>query len=180
MRSPDAVHETRAEVARGAYGDAELVRRAQLGSTAAFEELVVRHGQRVYRYLAVQLRHESDADDALQDTLTAAWRGLPSLRSAERFRPWLLGIASNKAADAARRRQTTTAAEGVSSSPDDSAMLELRDAVAGLPHHLREVVLLRYLVGLSEAEVAEALGVRLGTVKSRGARARRALMQVLR
>jgi RNA polymerase sigma-70 factor (ECF subfamily) len=159
--------------------DAELVRRAQLGSAAAFEELVVRHGSRLYRYLAVQLRHESDAHDALQDTLTAAWRGLPELRNAERFQPWLFGIASNKAADAARRRLPTADAEGSAGSRGDEH-LELREAVATLAPHLREVLLLRYLLGLSEAEVAEALGVRLGTVKSRTARARRALAEALR
>ena len=87
-----------------AVDDAELVRRAQLGSAAAFEALVVRHGARLHRYLRVELRHESDAHDALQESLTAAWRGLPGLRRADRFWPWLVGIASHKAADIHRRR----------------------------------------------------------------------------
>ena len=155
------------------------MRRAQLGSAAAFEELVVRHGSRLYGYLAVQLRHESDAHDALQDTLTAAWRGLPGLRNAERFQPWLFGIASNKAADAARRRLPTSDAEGRSEGSRGDEQLELREALATLAPHLREVLLLRYLLGLSEAEVAEALGVRVGTVKSRTARAKRALAEAL-
>jgi RNA polymerase sigma-70 factor (ECF subfamily) len=160
--------------------DAELVRRAQLGSAAAFEELVVRHGSRLYRYLAVQLRHESDAHDALQDTLTAAWRGLPGLQNAERFLPWLFGIASNKAADAARRRLPTADVEGTAEGSRGAELLELREAVATLAPHLREVLLMRYLLGLSEAEAAVTLGVRVGTVKSRTARAKRALAEALR
>ena len=58
-------------------------------------------------------------------------------------------------------------------------VLEIREAVAALPEHFRQVLLLRYLLGLSEEEVAQALGIRVGTVKSRSARARKALMEVL-
>ena len=58
--------------------------------------------------------------------------------------------------------------------------LEIREAVAALPEPLQQVLLLRYLLGLSEAEAAEALGIRVGTVKSRTARARTAFMEVWR
>jgi RNA polymerase sigma-70 factor (ECF subfamily) len=159
--------------------DAELVRRAQLGSAAAFEVLVVRHGSRLHRYLTVELRHESDAHDALQETLTAAWRGLPTLRRADRFWPWLAGIASNKAADIHRRRTRTVDAESAAESHDNDLLLETREALSALPAHYREVLLLRYLLGLSEEEAAAALGVRVGTIKSRSSRARRALLEEL-
>lgn len=68
--------------------EAELVRRAQLGSAAAFEQLVLARGPQLYRYLVVRLRDDADAHDALQETLTAAWQGLPSLKHASRFWPW--------------------------------------------------------------------------------------------
>ncbi|HEU0302978.1 MAG TPA: RNA polymerase sigma factor [Gaiellaceae bacterium] len=162
-----------------AADDAELVRRAQLGSAAAFEQLVLHHGPALHRYLRLELRHESDAHDALQETLTAAWRGLPSLRQANRFWPWLVGIASHKAADVHRRRSRDSRPETPAEARDD-LLLEAREALAALPAHYRQVLLLRYLLGLTEQEAAAALGVRVGTVKSRGSRARRALLEELR
>lgn len=159
--------------------DAELVRRAQLGSVAAFEALVVRHGARLHRYLRVELRDESDAHDALQESLTAAWRGLPGLRRADRFWPWLVGIASHKAADLRRRRARNVEAE-TEVAHDGDLLLETREALSALSPQHREVLLLRYLLGLTEEEAAAALGVRVGTIKSRCSRARNALLKELR
>ncbi len=162
-----------------AADDAELVRRAQLGSAAAFEQLVVRYGDRLHRYLWLELRHESDAHDAFQESLTAAWHGLPDLRQADRFWPWLVGIASHKVADVFRRRARAREATPKLEGNDYGTLLELRDAMAALPPKFREILLLRYLLGLSEEETAVTLGVRVGTVKSRSSRARRALLEAL-
>jgi len=178
MANPQAAPDRHAD-AHVEAEDAELVRRAQLGSVAAFEALVVRHGPRLQRYLKVELRHESDAHDALQESLTAAWRGLPSLRRADRFWPWLAGIASHKAADVHRRRTRSADAEPAVSHENGDLLLETREALAALPPQYREVLLLRYLLGLSEGEAAAALGVRVGTIKSRSSRARRALLEEL-
>jgi RNA polymerase sigma factor (sigma-70 family) len=157
----------------------DLVRRAQLGSAAAFEELVILRGPQLFRYLAVRLGSESDARDALQETLTAAWQGLPALRDRGKFWSWLVGIATHKAADTRRGRMDTT--DRVESHGcEDTSVLDLHQALAALPEHFRQVLLLRYLVQLSEDEVALALGIRVGTVKSRSARARRALEELLR
>jgi RNA polymerase sigma-70 factor, ECF subfamily len=164
---------------RSELEDAELVRRARLGSVAAFEQLVLRYGPRLHRYLAVRLRDERDAVDVLQDVLTAAWLGLPALKTPGKVWPWLVGIAVHKAADALRSRHHTAEPQ-VETGRLDESLLELREAVAALPSHLREVLLLRYVVGLSEEEAAAALGVRVGTVKSRSARARAALSELLR
>jgi RNA polymerase sigma factor, sigma-70 family len=164
-----------------AMPEAELVRRAQLGSTAAFERLVELRGPGLHRYLRLELRHESDAHDALQETLAAAWRGLPRLRDAESFWPWLVGIASNKAADTFRRRGRTEArvAHTAPEAGDHGPLVEAREALAALRPQFREILLLRYALGLSEQETAAALGIRVGTVKSRTARARGALMEEL-
>jgi RNA polymerase sigma-70 factor, ECF subfamily len=161
------------------HGDAELVRRAQLGSAAAFEQLVARHGARLHRYLRVELRNESDAHDAFQEALTAAWRGLPTLRREDRFWPWLVGIASHKATDVHRRRAREPEPKAPAEGRDD-VVLEAREALAALPADYREVLLVRYVLGLSEEEAAMALGIRVGTVKSRSSRARRALLEELR
>lgn len=158
----------------------ELVRRAQLGSSAAFEQLVLARGPALYRYLAVRLHDEGNARDALQETLIAAWQGLPGLRTGSKFWPWLCGIAAHKAADLARGRSHAVLHEVDASATEDDEMLRLREAVAALPDQFRQVLLLRHLLGLSEAEVAEVLGTRIGTVKSRSARARKALEDLLR
>jgi RNA polymerase sigma-70 factor (ECF subfamily) len=165
--------------AAGELEEAELVRRAQLGSSAAFERLVLARGPQLYRYLAVRLRDEGDARDALQETLVAAWQGLPTLKAASRFWPWLCGIAAHKAVDAARAGSRTTLHDPDRLAPDEDELLGFRDAVAALPEHFRQVLLLRHLLGLSEAEVAGVLGTRVGTVKSRAARARKALEELL-
>ena len=140
----------------------------------------MRHGARLHRYLRVELRHESDAQDALQESLTAAWRGLPGLRRADRFWPWLVGIASHKAADIHRRRRRDAEPEPGLTHEDDDLLLETREALSALPAQQREALLLRYLLGLTEEEAAAALGVRVGTIKSRCSRARRALLEELR
>lgn len=154
-----------------------LVRRAQMGSAAAFEQLVVARGPELYRYLAVRLRNESDARDALQETFLAAWQSLPSLRQPARFWPWLVAIAAHKAADVARAPRPAPDPAGAVERDDDA--FEIRDALDRLPPRFREVLLLRYGLRLSEQEVADVLGIRVGTVKSRAARARKALEELL-
>lgn len=160
-------------------GEAELVRRAQLGSPAAFEQLVLTRGPHLYRYLAVRVHHSVDALDVLQETFTAAWQGLPRLKQPAKFWPWLVGIAVHKAADAARGRSETAEHEPDAVGREDESVLEIKQAIASLPPHFRDVLLLRYRMQLSEEEVAEALGIRVGTVKSRTARARKALEEAL-
>jgi len=158
--------------------EAELVRRAQLGSAAAFERLVLLRGPNLHRYLVTRLGSEADALDALQEALTAAWQGLPGLKKRELFWPWLVGIAANKAVDVARRRGPG-GDPSLDAGREDPSSLELREAVATLPPSFREVILLRYFLELSEEETAHALGVRVGTVKSRTNRARKALQELL-
>ena len=158
---------------------AELVRRAQLGSSAAFEQIVLTFGPLVHRFLALRLRNDSDARDTLQETLTAAWQGLPGLEHPRKLRPWLLGIAAHKAADALRRRPPAGDHEPELHGREDESPFLVREAILALPPHFRDVLLLRYLLQISEEEVAAALGLRLGTVKSRTARARAALAELL-
>jgi RNA polymerase sigma factor (sigma-70 family) len=156
-----------------------VVRRAQMGSTAAFEQLVLARGPELYRYLAIRLRNESDARDALQETFAAAWQSLPSLREPSRFWPWLLAIAAHKAGDLLRARRAIAEPADVVDSAANEAV-EIREALDRLPPRFHEVLLLRYGLQLTEQEAAEVLGVRVGTVKSRTARARRALEELLR
>ena len=147
----------------------------------AFQGLVAPFIQRLYRFLAVRLGDEREARDALQETLVAAWQGLPRLRDVDEPWPWLAGIAAHKAADVGRRRKPVlplTDDAGRAVEADDNAA-DVRAAFSRLPVKAREILLLRYFLRLSEEETASALGLRLGTVKSRAARARKLLLEEL-
>lgn len=165
----------------GESAPAGLVLAARAGSAAAFEDLAAAYGPRLSRYLIVRLRSRHDAEDALQETLTAAWLGLPRLRDPERFWPWLIRIASRKIADSPPRGRELRLSEV----PDqlvgggDSGLVDITDALNRLPDRSRNVLLLRHVLGLSEIETAAVLRVPLGTVKARGSRARRALKAAL-
>lgn len=161
---------------------AELVSAAQAGDRAAFETLVVTIGPPVYRYLALRLDHDGDARDALQETLVAVWQGIDGLRRRESFRSWVLTIAARKAVLALRSREPAGASvfsEPTTESGGPEEPLHMELALQSLPDAWRDVLLLRYVVGLSEREAAAALGVRVGTVKSRTARARERLASLL-
>jgi RNA polymerase sigma factor (sigma-70 family) len=148
---------------------------------AAFQSLVVPFAQRLYRFLVVRLRDEREAKDALQETLLAAWSGLSQLRDAKEPWPWLVGIAAHKATDVARKRKhlLPLGARPERGCDMEGESADVRAALDRLPEKAREVLLLRYLLRLSEDETAGVLGVRVGTVKSRAARARRLLLEEL-
>lgn len=161
--------------------DARVVARARDGSSEAFERLVHTHGARLYRFLALRVGDERDARDAMQETLVTAWRSLPTLRRLDHFWPWLVGIAAHKAADVARSRRPTVALEEeLVASSDGLQWVEIRETLDALPPRLREILLLRFFLALSEEETAVALKVPVGTVKSRTARARRAFSELSR
>ncbi|MDQ3822239.1 MAG: sigma-70 family RNA polymerase sigma factor [Actinomycetota bacterium] len=169
-----------ASVDPGAARLVRFVRAAQGGDAESFSALVRDHGPGAFRFLAARLRNEADARDALQETLVAAWRSLPRLRNPERFPAWFLSIAVHKANDLARTRaRGRDAPTPRERTTEDSPATDLRDAVESLPPNLRNVVLLRYVVDLSERETAHVLGVRPGTVKSRANRARTLLARAL-
>jgi len=131
-------------------------------------------------------RNAADAEEAAQDGFVNAWRALGRFREGAPFRPWLLRIVANEArnrrrsggrrAHLALRAATEESSGGAAPSPEATLLSaeqreELIAAVNELPEEQRAVISLRYFVGLSEHEVAEALGVPQGTVKSRTARA---------
>lgn len=165
--------------------DAELIDRARAGEVMAYEELVRR-----YQDVAVRTAHivapSGDAEDAVQEAFVKAYTALGRFRPDAPFRPWLLRIVANEARN--RRRSAgrraglaLRAAEG--RRPDDAApspesailagesRAALLAAINALRDEDREIIGARYLLDLSEAEAAEALGLPRGTVKSRLSRA---------
>ncbi|MGE4650286.1 MAG: RNA polymerase sigma factor [Myxococcota bacterium] len=156
--------------------DEELMKRVAEGDGEALAALVERHSARVHAYLTRYTRSREDADDLLQETWIRVARSARRFDPARRFRTWLYGIATNLGRDLFRRRGTRERALlDINAQPEPSTSneasiaerREVRDRIAGLPDRMREVVLLRYFEGMNEAEMAAALGIARGTVKSR-------------
>jgi RNA polymerase sigma factor (sigma-70 family) len=158
-------------------GDITLVRRAQRGDARALDALV----QSLQPYLgpicgAIAL---DDGDDALQNALVAIVRKLGSLREPAALRGWARTIAVREAVRIARAGRTVAVDPEILSATvpalrDDITSLEVRDVLARLAPEQRAVLVLRYLDGQGEQEMAELLSVAPGTVKSRLSRARAA------
>lgn len=126
---------------------------------------------RAYRAAWLVLRDRDLAEDAVQEAFLRVWRFRGSLPSGDAIRPWLYRVVVNTAISSLRherlRAERQPAPEPPSLGPDPVDALVVADALADLPQHLRIPVVLRYWVGLSEKEIATAIGRRPGTVKSR-------------
>lgn len=167
----------------------ELIDRARGGDADAYTALVRAHQQVAFRVALVIVHSAPDAEEAVQDAFVKAWAALGRFRPGAPFRPWLLTIVAREAHSAGRagrrRVQWTARAAGearvlgrAAAGSAEATVLaaEQRSAihahVAALVPRDREIIELRYLLDLSEQEIAAVLGVRPGTVKSRLARAR--------
>ena len=151
-----------------------LVRRAQLGDAAALEELVAELTPYVGR-ICGSIALES-GEDALQEAMIAIIRNLRSLRAPAAVRGWARTIAVREAVRLAARARHTVPTDPLDldslAVPDLADGVDVEQVLAGLSPHHRAVLVLRELEGLSEAETADVLGVSIGTVKSRTARAK--------
>ena len=161
-----------------------LVDRARDGDPGAFGELVTRYqalASRVARLIAPDV----DVEDTVQEAFVKAWYALPRFREGAPFKPWICRIVANEARNRARsaRRRDALALRGsggdepVNESPPETAALA-RDEAEALVRAMnrlrpedRLVIAYRWLLELSEAEIAQALAVPAGTVKSRLSRA---------
>jgi RNA polymerase sigma factor (sigma-70 family) len=175
--------------------ESELVERARAGDPDAYAALVRGHEEIAFRTAYLITGNAADAEDAAQDGFVKAYRALPRFRSGEPLRPWLLTIVANEARNrrrsAGRRAALALRAAGEErptgeAAPSPEAALlagERRAALLGALGRLREddrlVIGCRYLLELSEAETAAALGVRPGTVKSRLSRSLERLREEL-
>ena len=155
----------------------EVVREARDGRADAFEVLVERHGPAMYRLASAIVGHD-DARDVAQESFVAAWRELPSLRDVDRFEPWLRRIVINRSRNALRsrrRRPTQPLEESSDRGRADTADFrdgvharsELDTAFEGLSADHRSALALHYGADLSISQTADAMGVAVGTAKSR-------------
>ena len=174
--------------------DEQFAARARMGDRPAFERLVRRHQDRAFRFILRMIGSRDEAMDLTQETFLKAYRALPDWRSQARFSTWLFQIARNTALDALRRRRhtefvsLTAGPDEEAIDPCDTAPLPeerladkqriglLERTLRALPVEQREILLLRELEDMSYADIAAMLNINEGTVKSRLARARVAVL----
>jgi RNA polymerase sigma-70 factor (ECF subfamily) len=194
--------DVRAAAAPGAVSDDELVARARARDLGAFETLVERHEERLYRVAMRLLRNENDAQEVLQDALVSAWQNLGSFAGRAQFGSWIYRVTVNAALMLlrSRRRRPTVSVEEMTATALDSAVRQsqlgstsdwskrpdeqlqsgelkqhVEAALDTLPEILRLVFVLRDVEGLSTEETADVLGISIPNVKTRLHRARLAL-----
>ena len=166
----------------------EMVELAQAGDRDAFAALAGSVVDRLYATAVLILHDHALAEDATQETIVRAWRDLPSLRDPDRFDAWLRRLLTNVCRDEGRRQrrrggEITLLPVHEPAVDDSSEVLASQDALERAFRRLsgeqRAVVVLHYYDGLTQREVADAMGLPLGTVKSRLFEARKRLKEWL-
>ena len=175
-----------------------LLQRAKDGDQAAFGELVTLYEKKVYALTLRMCKHPEDAAEAAQEAFLAAWQGLKFFRGEASFSTWLYRLASNACVDLLRRESRHRTAAGPSlddegvyldvadSAPSPHAIAEsnelkqqIEEGLRALSPEHREVLILREIHQLSYDEIAQALSLDSGTVKSRISRGRKQLRNFL-
>jgi RNA polymerase sigma-70 factor (ECF subfamily) len=166
--------------------ESALIARAKEGDIAAYEEVVELHQATAFRVAWLITRSSADAEEVAQDAFLKAFRALGRFREGAPFRPWLLQIVANEARNrrVAESRRERLALRAFAEAPGEGAApsaeqehvgaeerRRLIEAIGRLPERDRLAVASRYLLDLSEAEMAATLQCRPGTVKSRLSRA---------
>ena len=178
--------------------DHDLIQAAQSGDHEAFAELCRRHAQTARQRILAIVRHQEDAEDAMQETLLRAYINLGSFRQSCKFSTWITAIGINAALSVIRKRKSRRESDIEPSSPDElpwdiadqapdpehrvtkaQIILLLRKELHGLPSKMQEVVTSYYGQDHSMKEAADALGISVAAVKSRLLRGRRSLRSSL-
>ncbi len=170
--------------------DAELIAAHNNGDPHAFSELFRRHRDRLWAVAMRTMRDREEAADALQEAMISAFRNARSFREESRVTTWLHRIVVNACLDRIRRRQARPTVPLVETGPgepsaprdviaDQDTRMVVRDALAELPEDQRSAIVLVDVEGYPVSETAALLGIAEGTVKSRCARGRVRLAQLL-
>lgn len=185
--------------------DRMLVDRFKGGDSTAFDQLVTRYWDRIYAMTNQLLRNQQDAEEVTQDAFIRAHRGLVNFRGDSAFSTWLYQIATNLARNRywywwRRKRDKSISFEAPVSGENDTTLAEIIPAEQETPEDAtvtqefvnrvavcmeelnekhREILILRNVQNLAYEEIAEILGISVGTVKSRIARARESLREKL-
>jgi len=182
------------QVMRALHTDDDLIQAAQSGDNEAFAELCRRHAHSARQRILGIVRHQEDAEDALQETLLCAYVNIGRFRQSSRFSTWITAIGINAALGVLRRRKSRRELDIESSNPEEPAwdiadqapdperraakrqmLLLLQAELQTLPSKMREVVTSYYGQDYSLQETADKLGLSVPTVKARLFRGRRSL-----
>lgn len=170
--------------------DVMLLRAVATGASGAVEELYARYGPAVYGFLMARLGDALLAEEVLQDVMLSAWRAAGQFRGESKVLTWLLSIARNRAINARRRHRLpqiplSDAYEtpGTDTGPFERVLRSserqlVRATLEQLSPQQREVLVLVFFHQLTENEVADVLGIPVGTVKSRLHRGKEMLRRV--
>ncbi|MGI5899095.1 MAG: RNA polymerase sigma factor [Christensenellales bacterium] len=156
-----------------------MIKNAVGGSRRAFEMLMNGYVRIIYSYALARVGSHQDAQDILQETMLAIWRGIGSFKGESSFKTWLMGIARRKISDHFRSIYKTggmplsdmgdkLSADGGMSSLDEA--VDIQNAVKKLNDSERELVFLVFTAQMTYAEASKTLEVPVGTVKSRMSR----------
>ncbi|MFT5467261.1 MAG: RNA polymerase sigma-70 factor (ECF subfamily) [Verrucomicrobiales bacterium] len=183
--------------------DAELVLRSQNGDTVAFDELVIRYRGKVYAMIVNMIHNDADAWDLAQDAFVKAWKALPRFEARSNFYTWLYRISHNVTYDWLRKKKVrgdgaefndqiqASIEPGAHTAPrpilqpDENAekselRLKIEKAIAKLSPDHRTVIVLKEVDGMKYQEIADTVGVSIGTVMSRLFYARKKLQGLLK
>jgi len=159
-----------------ATDDQDLVRRAQAGDMAAFEELVRRHQRGLFSYLYRMCRNTSDAEEIAQAAMVKAWEKLAGFRGASSFKTWLYRIGTNLCFNLRTRRKPTeelseTMAAPDAARPEQAFQQKVREevvqrALARIPADQRAALVLSVYQDMSYREIAETMGKTVRAVDS--------------
>lgn len=179
--------------------DREAVRRVQAGDTEAFEILVEKYKRKAFRLAFQVLRDQEEALDVAQEAFVRAFRALPRFKGDSAFYTWLFRITMNLALDRRRQRAARARSLGAEDVPPEewerttastdpgpaevATGAERRERIAralgSLSEHHRSIIILSDIEGLAYREIADVLGIPMGTVMSRLHHARRRLREAL-
>jgi RNA polymerase sigma-70 factor (ECF subfamily) len=181
--------------------DQVLLDRCQKGDRDAFDALVARHEQRAYRFAYHLTRDPDDAADIVAESFVRVHRALPNFRGGSSFTTWLYRILTNCYLDLRKRDRSRPASsldsilegrlsdasglvESSASGPEEQAFRSAREdtiqaAIRKLPEYQRAMLIMFHVEMLSYEEIADALDLPVGTVKSRLNRARLSLRELL-
>lgn len=171
--------------------DVDAIRATLRGERQAFARLVEKYQRPLYAVLRRLVRSHEDTDDLLQESFLRAFQHLEEFDSSRPFYPWLYRIAVNLALSSMRRRKRQHPTESLDLFPSANDGPEknvtsnefhfaLERAIAKLPAEQRTILLLRTREEMSYQELSETLGIEIGTVMSRLARAREKLRSWMR
>ncbi|UCF10386.1 MAG: RNA polymerase sigma factor [Candidatus Bipolaricaulota bacterium] len=163
----------------------DTLARIAAGDEAAFHQFYNAYADRIHRFALTMLRSRHLAEDVVQETLLAVWKGAQRFRGTSKVSTWVFGIARNQALSLLRREARAARDQLPPMVEPDPAIAITRQervlaALDRLPEEQREVVFLAFYEGLSYRDIASMMEIPEGTVKSRMYHAKRALLEYLR